>query len=122
MSHCFSSVSFPISGKKPKRSNKKPIQQKNEDDEEGQQGNESGEESNVDARAAKPDKNKKKKNARPKSKKNKKGECTQEGFFQNEQDCHKFYRCVDQRPVVQGLTRFDFDCKWDDLFEFFAFK
>lgn len=61
----------------------------------------------MNARAAKPDK--KRKNG-PKSKGNKKGKCSEEGFFQNEQNCHKFYRCVDQGPF--GLTRFDFDCKW----------
>lgn len=38
------------------------------------------------------------------------GECTEEGFYRNPEDCNKFYRCVDFNGDGQQFVRYDFDC------------
>jgi collagen type IV alpha len=44
--------------------------------------------------------------------------CTEEGFFPNREDCHKFYRCVNEGSV---LKRYDFTCgtatAWDQTIQ-----
>ncbi|KAF8786925.1 putative endochitinase like protein [Argiope bruennichi] len=38
------------------------------------------------------------------------GECTEEGFFRNPDDCGKFYRCVDFDGDGKQFVKYDFDC------------
>lgn len=41
--------------------------------------------------------------------------CQQEGFFPNEQDCKKFFRCVDNG--AGSFDRYDFDCPPGTLYD-----
>ncbi|GFT69537.1 uncharacterized protein NPIL_500371 [Nephila pilipes] len=43
------------------------------------------------------------------------GECTEEGFFRNPDDCSKYYRCLDEGDGT--LTREDFSCEEDEVFD-----
>ncbi|GIY29046.1 hypothetical protein CEXT_373481 [Caerostris extrusa] len=47
---------------------------------------------------------------------NKQSDCTKEGFFRCQDDCSKFYRCVDEAGDGQ-LTRYDFKCPEGLLFD-----
>ncbi|PRD36140.1 UNVERIFIED_CONTAM: hypothetical protein NCL1_09529 [Trichonephila clavipes] len=43
------------------------------------------------------------------------GECTEEGFFRNPDDCSKYYRCLDEGDGT--LTKEDFSCEEDEVFD-----
>ncbi|KFM79162.1 putative chitinase 3, partial [Stegodyphus mimosarum] len=43
------------------------------------------------------------------------GECIEEGFFRNPDDCSKYYRCIDEGDGT--LTREDFACEEDEVFD-----
>ncbi|GBN37134.1 hypothetical protein AVEN_201880-1, partial [Araneus ventricosus] len=43
------------------------------------------------------------------------GECTEEGYFRNPDDCSKYYRCLDEGDGT--LTREDFSCAEDEVFD-----
>ncbi|XP_015913629.2 mucin-22 [Parasteatoda tepidariorum] len=47
----------------------------------------------------------------------KEGDCEEEGFHRDSEDCRKFYRCVDFRGDGKTFTKYDFECPDDLVFD-----